>query len=564
RVGLAWWNKKYSWDDEDLERLEAAARRARRGLWRQQNPVAPWVWRRRYPNRATEEPEEPLAPAREPVEVLIVHTNDLHGQVYAQTATWLDKENPPKVGGFGTLASMIRKRRAEAQSASQGFLYLDAGDIWQGTPEGNLTEGAIVVEWFNLLSLDALALGNHDFDAGADRIGTILGRGRFPSLAANLTVAKTGKLPDFARSHVDLQVKDLSVTIIGITAADTKQRSTERATRGFEFLPEIATAKREVGRARARGANIVILLSHCGAPVDQQLARAVSGIDVIVGGHSHEGINVVDPETGTLVHATWGKGTSLGHVLLRYDPQQETVTSKTAWLEDALAESWPTDEPTEKLIAKYTGEIAKTMDVVIGEVEEPLVRTRDHLSTPLGNWITDLMREATDADIALTNKTGIRADVDAGPISVREMFQVSPFGNTIVTMTLSGREIRESLEIMLSAEQLALEVSGLWLRYDLDRPIGERVVELKVAGRPVKDDDSFKVATNSFLAQGGDGHRPLAGTRDRMDTGLDVFDLQVEDVKRRGKLTVSKGHRIGPTVAQPVEEPTGGALRQGR
>jgi 2',3'-cyclic-nucleotide 2'-phosphodiesterase (5'-nucleotidase family) len=509
------------------------------------------------PASASSPPSAPERGTRRTVEIEIVHTNDVHGQVYPVRAVWSQRDDPPLYGGYAALASLFAAERRAARAAGRGFILLDAGDCFQGTPEGNLTEGRLPVEWMNLVGYDAMAIGNHEFDAGAEALPRLAALARFPWLSANMRLEASGRRPEFARAVFEEEVEGVKVAVIGLTTEETKRISMPRLTAGYAFEPALDTARREVAAARARGAEVVVLLTHCGSPVEEVLAASVAGVDAVIGGHTHTPLAPrLDPTTGALVTRAEAKGVKVGRVRIVFDRAAGCVVERSGELIEVATAAWAPDPATEKLIASYAPKIAEVMDVPLGITEEDLVREPGFRSSRLGSWVCDVMREAVHADAAITNKGGLRADIPKGPIRVREVYQVSPFGNTVVTLRLTGRELREELEYALSKPLAAIEVSGLEVRYDLERPPGDRLIAARLNGEPLSPDRKYLIATNSFLAAGGDGHRILAGGEDRADTGLDVMRLHADDVKRRGVVRLGAiGGRIAPAESTiPAEK----------
>ncbi len=485
----------------------------------------------------------PTPTASGEVELVVLHTNDLHGQVYPQKALWLGRDPAPDAGGLSALASIIRRERAAAAAAGKPFLLLDAGDIWAGTPEGTLTEGRVMASWMNLVGYDALAIGNHEFDAGADRVEPLARLCRFPWLAANLVRQATGKVPEFARPSIDRVAGGLKVTIVGLTHPGTREMSSPKATRGFEFADAVGAAAAEAKAARERGAEVVLLLSHCGLDIDKRLAGAVPGVDAVIGGHSHVGVDPAwtHPKTKVLVAATFSKGSTVGRATLSYDRKTRRVARKEGRLIQVLTAEWPRDPATDALVARDVGRIEREMAAVLGSVEGgDLRRAPGHASSALGNWIADIMRERAGADVAIHNKTGIRADLPGGSVRLREVYQVSPYGNTLASVLLSGRELRAVLENALAEPRHAVEVSGAEVRYDLERPPGDRVIRLRVGGAPVDPERLYRVATNSVLAKGGEGFVQFARAAERRDLDDDLMRLHADDIRRRGRV------RLGP------------------
>jgi 2',3'-cyclic-nucleotide 2'-phosphodiesterase (5'-nucleotidase family) len=489
------------------------------------------------------------APVTGLAEIEIVHTNDMHGQVYPLKALWLNRDPAPDAGGVSAIASIVRKERESCAKDGAGFLLLDAGDVWQGTAEGNMTEGRVLVHWMNLVGYDAMAIGNHEFDAGATRIGPLAAEARFPWLSANLVAQDTQRIPDWCHSAVDRIVAGVKVSIVGITADDTKGMSNARNTRGWDFNNAYEAARTQVKAARDRGAEVVIVLSHCGWDVDRRIAATVPGVDAVIGGHNHVGHDpaFLDEKTGVLVAATYSKGSTVGRVRLAYDRAQKRVTQAAGRLIQVLTDEWPKDAATDALLEREAAAIHASMTEVLGTADAPLLRAKGGFeSSPLGNWLCDVMRDAAKADVAVTNKTGIRADIPAGPVRMADIYQVSPFGNSMVSMLLTGRELRDELEYALSEPRYGLEVSGLEARYDIDRPYGDRVIRVLVGGRPLDLEGKYRVVTNSFLARGGDGHVPLTRGEDRRDIDCDVMRLHADDLKRRGHVKPAPEMRMGP------------------
>jgi len=491
----------------------------------------------------------PAPPTAGALTLVVLHTNDLHGQAYPQKALWLKRDEPPMAGGFSALASLIRRERAAAVSQGAAVLVVDAGDIWQGTPEGDRTEGRLALDWLAVAGYDALTLGEHDFDLGAEAVAPLFARAQVPVLAANLVVQATRAPPTFTRPALDRVLGNgLRVSVIGVMPSDMKLVSSPRTTRGYDWNDALEAAREGARAARARGAEVVLLLSHCGAEADRRMAGVLEGVDAIVGGRTHEGIDPAwtHPETGVLVAATWSKGSTLGRIELVYDRALLACAERRGRLLPVRTDDLPRDVATEALLSKEAAAIHEAMSVTLGAAEADIMRERGHASSPLGSWLADLMRAATGADVALHNKAGLRADLARGPIRRSDVYQVSPFSNTLVTMRLTGEDLRDALEHALTEPRLALEVSGVEARYDLERPHGERLVRLRVAGAPLDPARLYTVVVNSFLSKGGDGHAALARGRDVTPTGRELLKLHEDDIARRKSVAPLADRRFAP------------------
>jgi len=488
------------------------------------------------------------------VEIVILHTNDLHGQVLPLKAIWEDPANPPERGGFAALATLIERERAAAKREGKGFLLLDAGDIFQGTPEGNLPEGQLVVSWMKLLRYDCATVGNHELDLGQDAFVRIQRSSDFPWLGGNLRRGRTPLTSTYVLSfdrewrRVGRDHADLKIAIVGLTTGDLKKVSSPRVTEGIEVEPEESSLARALAAHRGE-VDVWIALTHCGVETDKRLAARFPELDAIVGGHSHTAIDpsFVDPQTGVLVAQTPGKATNLGRIVLTYDRKARRVVAKRGELIPVRTAAIPPHEPTLGLIAAFEAATPGLSALAerLGEAAAPIQRRSGGAggpgtpaplglgSSPLGNWVTDVMREAVGADVAFHNRTGMRADIPGGPIRRRDLYQVSPFGNTLVAVKLTGAQVRRALEDGLRAPPTLLEVSGLVCRFDPAAPAGARVREVTVGGKPLDPARTYVVVTNSFIAKGGDGHGAFPEGADAVDTGIDLLDAHVEDLKRR-------------------------------
>jgi 2',3'-cyclic-nucleotide 2'-phosphodiesterase (5'-nucleotidase family) len=189
------------------------------------------------------------------------------------------------------------------------------------------------------------------------------------------------------------------------------------------------------------------------------------------------------------------------------------------------------------------------MAEVLSETPVAMTRTEGPGSTSIGNLLADVMRDAVGADAALHNKTGIRADLPAGTLTMRHAYQVSPFPNNIVVIELTGEQLERVLEYTFADVYYSVEVSGLLVCADMARPSGDRVVMLDVAGAPVDPARVYRVATNSFLAAGGDGHTVLATARGRRDSGTGMRDALVARLKRQRAVAADASPRVHVATA---------------
>jgi 5'-nucleotidase/UDP-sugar diphosphatase len=273
--------------------------------------------------------------------------------------------------------------------------------------------------------------------------------------------------------------------------------------------------------------------------------EAVPGIDVFVGGHAHRGIEVpwVGPKNGSIVVQTYGRGTTVGVLQLTYDQQARKVLAHTGSLLRVMPGVFPTPAAVEQVVSHWVGESNRLGGEVVGTAAAPLNREYNGESA-LGDVIADAMRWKTGAQLALENAGGIRGDIPAGPITRNQVISAAPFINSLVTMNLTGAQLRELLEQSLTLKVGMMQVSGLRMTYDLSRPEYHRLISVHVRDTPLEDARSYSVVTNSFLATGGDHYETFLKARPQQDRGMLVADVLEEYVRTKHTLEAPQGGRI--------------------
>ncbi len=224
----------------------------------------------------------PTAAGAKAVTVTILHTNDIHGHLTAWQG-WDGDLKGKTVGGLGRLAGAVARERKAAGEGN--VLLLDAGDLLGDTMLADLTEGKALVEALNFLKYDALTVGNHEPDFGTDALKKRMAEASFPTVACNLTEKASGKL--FTKPYVIREVGGVKVGILGLAYPKTARTTAAKNVAAVEFHPPGPAVKEYLPKVRADGAEVVVALSHLGLGADLRLAKEVTGIDVIVGGHSH-------------------------------------------------------------------------------------------------------------------------------------------------------------------------------------------------------------------------------------------------------------------------------------
>jgi 2',3'-cyclic-nucleotide 2'-phosphodiesterase (5'-nucleotidase family) len=434
------------------------------------------------------------------IDLTILHINDFHGRLLPYTVKSISEKIP--VSGVAYLAQMINEERSKNP---EGTILLSAGDMFQGTPQSNIFRGEPVVEIMNYLKFDAMAVGNHEFDWGQEVLQKLSSISNFPYLSANI-VDKDGKYLPYLKPYVIIERKGIKIAIIGLTTPETAYITKPDYVKDLKFLDPVEILPNIIDDVRNKGANLVVVLSHLGFDADKELAEKVSGIDVIVGGHSHTVVTNPVVVRGVIITQAGYNGIYLGVLEIKIQPETNIILGYTRENELKTVFAGPEnkfDEKVAQIVDKYNSQLKEEFAKVVGETLVDLVRNYNEESN-VGNVICDAMREAVSADIAFQNSGGIRTDIQKGPITMELVYTLLPFDNVLVTMDLTGKQILQLLEQSATLEKGILQQSGLKVKYDMTKPVGKRVVEVFVGDKPLELDKVYKVVTNDFLAAGGD------------------------------------------------------------
>jgi 5'-nucleotidase/UDP-sugar diphosphatase len=433
------------------------------------------------------------------IEIRILHVNDFHG--FAEPYKPLGSDE--LIGGIAYLATRVEKFRNEKSS-----LLLSAGDMIQGHNWANLFQGESVIELMNVMRFDAMVLGNHEFDFGKSILEKRVSEAKFPILGANVEGLQ------HLKAYVIKILKGVKIAIIGVTTEDTPASTHPRNVEGLRFLSPIETIERYLKQFK-KDVDMVIVLSHLGHPMDRMLAEKVKGIDVIVGGHTHTKIEKPVEVGNTIIVQAWEHGKALGVLDLTLDDRK--IIKYEGHLEAIKPNADKEDQVVWAVVDKYKQKVGVALNEKVGEAEVDLdgenVRKR---GTNLGDLIADIMRQVSVADVAIINGGGIRTNIKRGEIRVKDVYTALPFDNYIVAIRLTGKQIWEALEHGVSAVEdeggRFPQVSGLSFKYFRLATRGSRIKEIFIAGKPIDLKREYVVATNDFLAVGGDGYKVFAET----------------------------------------------------
>lgn len=467
----------------------------------------------------------------------IIFTNDLHGGIDRSEATFMNPEFPPQLGGGASAAGYIKKIRAKEDNVNSALLLADQGDFFQGRPVGSITNGTAIIKYMNAIGYDYSTIGNHEYDIPESELIKTLKLAKFPILSSNLVKKGTNTPVDYVRPYIIIEKAGIKIGIIGLTTTDTKKMSFPENVKNVDFLDEKATLEHYIPIVKAEGADLIFIAGHLGLPYEpetdyqtryesektptarywgydsQELAHEVKGIDLILGGHMHKGFAKpwIDPLNHTLVVQNYAYGSNIGQITLKIDSETKTIIGYTTPADDGalltlFEDEFVPDPDIDTLVTTEVNKAEKGMDEVIGSSSVYLSKLNVDAQSLIGNYTCDAMKEEVGADLSFLNLGGMRAEIRMGTVTFRDVFNVMPFDNQIVTMLIDGTLLKKIFETRVAGSRHGLIVSsGCNIVYSRKRDDFDRVTKLLINGKPVEPDKIYKVATTDFLLQGNAG-----------------------------------------------------------
>lgn len=463
-------------------------------------------------------------PGTEGTKLVILHTNDMHGYMQASDTCL----------GIGAVAQL----KKDYQQQGYDVLLMDAGDYLQGSSFANFTQGESVVEVMNAAGYDVAALGNHEFDYGSDVLEKRISEMNFPAVAANITVDATGE-PFIQQNAVFTLSDGTKVGVFGLDTPSTATTSAPKNTAGLTFAQGeelYAAAQAQIDELKGQDCSIIVCVGHLGEEASNEGNNAAnvvantSGLTVMIDGHDHlvENQTVKDKERNDVLIAETGY----------YLKNIGVLTYENGQFTDSLVEVGTytgSDPELEKMVAEETAEIEATMQEVVAVTDYELYgeaapgnRTQE---TTMGDLASDAMYwQVTQAagsapDAVVLNGGAIRASIKAGEIKLLDIHNVFPFNNQLCTVEVTGAQLLEALE---AATQSSPDPMGAFpqvygIKYTLDTTVpyekgelypgttyyapaapGTRITIHEVAGKDFDPEATYTIATNEFVATGGD------------------------------------------------------------
>ncbi|MEF3279947.1 MAG: bifunctional metallophosphatase/5'-nucleotidase [Elusimicrobiota bacterium] len=488
----------------------------------------------------------------------IYHTSDVHGMYSSRLAKW-DKENSTRsIGGFAAMSSYIKKD-------TNPVILLDSGDMFQGTPEGNVTTGMASIEYMNMLGYSATVVGNHDYDFGEENLKNLIKSAKFPFLGSNVYYKEDIKPVEYLKPWIIINKNGKKIAILGIAGEHTKTSTLPINVKHLFFGSETKETEKYMNEISAEKPDAIIILAHIG--IDGTLsaklidistytmtaekhttlgiARSAKNADVIIGGHNHTGLlkGYRDPKTNTLICESYWGLTHITKVELDFDDKTGKLKSTSCELIPLWTDITGEDPKVLELTQKISSETAKKMDIIVGHAELPLTFESESLDNPIGNFLTDITLWKAEADMAFQNAGGVRNIIPQGDVKLRDLYQVMPFENTIVKIKMKGSDIYDLIKDNIRPDRTAMYVSGIKVKYWIENDKVSKI-EIEKDGKPIELEKEYTVATNNYLSSGGSGGKVFSKIAGHQDTMILVRDAMIEWVRKNKEIKIPDTKRF--------------------
>ncbi len=471
----------------------------------------------------------------------ILAFNDFHATVY---------EDPlGKNVGMAKMASVIARLR----ELNPNTVVVSGGDNFQGSALSIVSHGSIVSEFFKTIGVAASAVGNHEFDWTDAYFEQWSRDGGYPFLAANIIDVRTGETPAWAQPYAIVRVGGRTVAFIGLSTVDTPSATKAAYVENYRFTDAADAARTWSNYLRVTfKPDAIIALTHIPSAMDgldrgQAIPASAAGelealaerggVDAIITGHSHNA--VLGSSHGVPVVQASYNGRSFGRIRLTFKEGGGVSLSASLvefWQEKAELAA---DPAAQAIIDRYVAEYGTLFLQRVARVEGELAH--DRLLTPnvspMGAWVSSVLRERYGVDVAIMNGGGLRKPFAAGWVAVQDFWDLMPFDNTAVLFEATGADLRAMIDHGIDSLDFANgQFAGLVVRYNPSRLYGSKIVSMTLAdGTPVEDGKLYRIMTNDFIFEGGDAYSMmLPAARNVTYTWEPIRDALIEEARKAG------------------------------
>ena len=462
----------------------------------------------------------------------VLSFNDFHGNAL---------ESGKNVGA-AKLTGVIKEYQSK-ETSNYGVIPVSGGDIFQGTAISNLTQGEPEIEMMKAMGVEVSAVGNHEFDWGIDNFKTWQEDGNFKFLAGNMIDEKTGEPVNYVEPYKIIEKNGIKIAFIGLATEETLTSTKAENTVGLKFADYVETLNKYIPIVKAEGADAIVALTHCGSYQDEttgeitgegaELAKAgVEGLDAIITAHSHKFVSGKVNDTPVVQAGYNGRG--LSKLSFTFDENNKLVSV------EAETTKFQGNESTLPVDAEVAAKMEKLQEKLSGILGEHVTTLENRLNnddkysnlTELGVKVSETMRLVAGTQVAVNNGGGIRRSLEAGEVTVGDMYEILPFDNYVETMEIKGSELKRVIQYGINPENIGWgQYAGIKVYYNPDTYEINSMTLLD--GTPIEDDEYYTLATNDFMVTGGDGY-DFSGARNIKNTNICMRDSIMDYWKANG------------------------------
>ena len=468
--------------------------------------------------------------ANEPIVINVISFNDFHGALLAPSET--DRNI-----GAAKFVTAIKEEMAK----NPNTLVVAGGDNYNGSAISNLLYGKPVSDMFKEIGVFASAIGNHEFDWGAEKIPTWANDSGTPFVSANIVYKGTKDIVSFATPYIITEVEGVNVAFLGLTTQETYYKTNPVFIGGFDFLDPVEVTREYIPLIREEGADIIILLAHIGSEqngdevslFEAEELPFIDGVDAIITGHTHRNVAGFINNVPVVQAAYNGRGfTNIEFVVDALTKEIISATPTVEVLFERKAEL-AEDPAMAAIMAAHQATVGPILEEVIGNTQFGLNHARRTGQTQLGQWGAEQMRLAGSAQIAFQNDGGIRTTIEPGEITTAKLYEVMPFDNVLSILNMTGAGVRAILEHGIeNAEIGPVQMSGFEkVEYTTDADGNNVILKMVLLGGiEVEDDAVYRVVTNDFMANGGDAYNAFLDAEFVAET-LVIRDIWIDAIR---------------------------------
>jgi 2',3'-cyclic-nucleotide 2'-phosphodiesterase (5'-nucleotidase family) len=471
-----------------------------------------------------------------PKQITFLYTNDIHAHFTPAPAN----KNRPPIGGFVALDYYVKQQRKLAPAS----LLLDAGDLMTGNLISDMdykgAQGGALIEMMNMIGYDGRTFGNHDCDKPITNLAKLNALANFPTFCANF-VDSAGKDFTGEKYHI-YNVGGFKVGVIGITYYPMAGMASPASLLGFNSTDPVEAVNNVVPKIEPI-TDIIVVLSHIGIEADRELARKTKDVDIIIGGHSHTRLDKPEKVNGVLIVQAGSYASYLGRIDLAI--AGDSIENYSDTLISLRVKDIQPDPKLTGMVDSIAAIIEKQYGEVIGTLKSDWKSGRGESN--IGDWLTDAIRLKTGADVAFMNTGGIRRDIPAGPITLKDIKEMLPFENYIATFECTGGDLQKMFGINAENDSGGIARDGLQMsgvNYTYRTAGGQsNIIKINIGGKTINPNKNYRVATLDYVIDNADKYFGFI-PQNVNKTGLLLSDLIIGAIKEAGTIDSKIDGRI--------------------